>query len=88
MKVILMAVLMISTFGVAHSAENKMASAQGTNTTCTQESETAKCGNDKVGTGLLACLNEYKKSHKDFKISDSCEASLKQLHRDIGAKKN
>lgn len=88
MKVIFSMVLMVSTIFPAFSAESQMASAQAINTVCTQEAETAQCGNDKVGTGLLKCLHNYKKSHKDFKITDSCEASLKQLRRDVKAKKN
>jgi hypothetical protein len=88
MKKILVTVLMISNFSTAYSVENQMASAQATNTSCTQESETAKCGNDKVGTGLLECFNTYKKTHKDFKITDVCEASLKQFRRDVKAKKD
>lgn len=67
---------------------SEMASAQAINTVCTQEAETAKCGNDKVGSGLIKCLRDYKKAHKDFVITDSCEASLKQLRRDVKAKKN
>ena len=64
-----------------------MASAQAINTVCTEEAATAKCGNDKVGSGLLKCLRDYKKANKDFVITDSCEASLKQLRRDVRAKR-
>ena len=88
MKIILFSSLMLLTLSVAHAAESQMASAQATNTTCTQEAETAKCGNDKVGTGLIKCLRDYKKANKDFIITDVCEASLKQLRRDVKAKKN
>lgn len=88
MKAILAITLMISTLSIAYSAESQMASAQAINTTCTEEAETAKCGNDKVGTGLLKCLRTYKRAHKDFKITESCEASLKQLRRDVKAKRN
>jgi len=87
MKKILV-VLSILLSSMAHSQVAKMASAQAINTVCTQEAETAKCGNDKVGSGLLNCLHDYKKANKDFVITDSCEASLKQLRRDVKAKKN
>lgn len=88
MKTILMTVAALSLISSSFAAESQMASAQATNTTCTAEAETAGCGNDKVGTGLLNCLHDYKKAHKEFKITDSCEASLKQLRRDVKAKKN
>lgn len=87
MKLVLLA-LILSTFSLAQAAESQMASAQAINTVCTEEAETAKCGNDKVGTGLITCLRNYKKANKNFKITDSCEASLKQLRRDVKAKKN
>ena len=85
---IILSALIFSTITFAQAAESQMASAQAINTVCTQEAEVAKCGNDKVGIGLINCLRDYKKANKDFKISDSCEASLKQLRRDVKAKKN
>lgn len=87
MKIILSAFI-LSTLSFAQAAESQMASAQAVNTVCTEEAEVAKCGNDKVGTGLIKCLRDHKRANKGFKISDSCEASLKQLRRDVKAKKN
>ena len=57
------------------------------NSACASESATAKCGDEKVGTGLLKCLHAYKKANKDFKFSDSCKASMKKLHADKQAEK-
>ena len=58
------------------------------NSACAAESATAKCGEEKVGTGLLKCLHAYKKANKDFKLSDACKASMKKLHADKKAEKS
>jgi hypothetical protein len=60
MKKILMTALFLSIFTHAHSEENKMASAQAINTTCTKEAQEAGCPNEKVGTGLLTCFKKYR----------------------------
>jgi len=57
------------------------------NSACATEAQTASCGADKVGTGLLKCLHAYKKAHKDFKFSDDCAAAMKTRHTDRKAKK-
>lgn len=62
---------------------------EAVNNACSAEAATAGCGSEKVGTGLLRCIFAYKKSHKkDFKISDSCKASMKKLREDHLEKKN
>jgi cytochrome c2 len=73
-------VMVIST--VATAKENTSADAQAVNGACSQDAVTASCGDEKVGTGLLKCLHAYKKSHKDYKFSDSCKASMKEFRED------
>jgi hypothetical protein len=43
---------------------------------CADDAKTASCGDKKVGSGLLRCLHEYKKSHKDFALSSGCKAAI------------
>lgn len=55
---------------------------------CSADGQTAGCGSEQVGTGLLKCIHAYKKAHKkDFKISDSCKAAMQKAHADRKAKK-
>jgi hypothetical protein len=50
---------------------------------CTAEAQTAGCGDEKVGTGLLKCVGAYRKAHKkDFKVSDGCKAALQKARAD------
>jgi hypothetical protein len=63
------------------------ADAQAVDSACTADAQTAGCGSEKVGTGLLKCLHAYKKAHHDFKFSDSCKASMKKMHQDRKAEK-
>ena len=57
------------------------------NTACATDAQTAGCGSDKVGTGLLKCLHAYKKEHKDYKFSADCAAAMKTRHADKKAGK-
>jgi hypothetical protein len=54
---------------------------------CSGDAQTAGCGSEVVGKGLLKCLHAYKKAHKDFKLSDGCKAAMKQRHADKKAGK-
>ncbi len=60
---------------------------QSIDNACKAEAQTAGCGNEVVGKGLLRCLHAYKKSNKDFKFSDGCKTALKQRHQDEKAGK-
>lgn len=51
------------------------------NSACSAEATAANCGDQKVGSGLLKCIQAHKKSNRDFKISDSCKASMKSLKK-------
>lgn len=82
MKSLLSLALLCSLTSVM-AAENKSADAQAVDQACSQEAQTASCGSDKVGTGLLKCIHAYKKEHKkDFKISEGCKTAMKTLRAD------
>ena len=57
------------------------------NTACASDAQTAGCGSEQVGKGLLKCLHAYKKAHKDFKFSADCSAAMKTRHADKKAGK-
>jgi len=65
---------------VSMAAESQKPEAQAVNSACAQEATTAGCSSEKVGTGLLKCLHNYKREHKkEFKFSDSCKMAMKTL---------
>jgi len=72
-------------FAAGH--ENMNPDAQGIDTACAPDSQTASCGSDKVGTGLLKCLWAYKKAHKDYKFTDGCREAMAKAKADRKAKK-
>jgi hypothetical protein len=54
---------------------------------CSAEAQTAGCGGEVVGKGLLKCLHAYKKANKGFKFSPGCKTAMKQRHADKAAGK-
>ena len=60
-------------------------------TACSEEIVKTGC-KEELGKGLLKCIHEYRKSNKDFKVSDSCKASVKDTrevrHERKSEKKN
>ncbi len=56
------------------------------NSACSAEAQTAGCGSETVGHGLLKCIHAYKQAHSDFKISEGCRSAMKQLRADSGHK--
>ncbi len=54
---------------------------------CQEEAKIAGCSDKVVGKGMLKCIHQYKKSHKDFKIGDGCKAAGKELRKDRKAYK-
>ncbi len=60
---------------------------QAINTACTADAQTAGCGSEVVGKGLLKCLHAYKEAHKDFKFSDGCKSAMEKRHADKKAGK-
>ncbi len=87
MKNLLLLVILFST-SLVMAGENKNPDAQAIDQACTQDAQTAGCGNEKVGTGLLKCLHAYKKEHKkEFKFSEGCKSAMKTWHEDNKAKR-
>jgi hypothetical protein len=60
---------------------------QAINSACSTDAQTASCGSEVVGKGLLKCLHAYKKATPSFKLSASCKAAMKQRHSDKEAGK-
>lgn len=60
---------------------------QGINSACSSDAQTAGCGGEVVGKGLLRCLHAYKKKTPAFKFSDPCKAAMKQRRSDKKAGK-
>ncbi|MGZ3724700.1 MAG: hypothetical protein ACXWQQ_02835 [Pseudobdellovibrio sp.] len=42
---------------------------------CKADMDTTNC-HQEMGKGMMKCMMEYKKAHKDFKWSDSCKAAM------------
>jgi hypothetical protein len=60
---------------------------QAIDSACAADAQTAGCGSEIVGHGLLKCLHAYKRANKSFKLSDSCKSAMKQRHADKAAGK-
>ena len=91
---IMILILSACTFSMAQAndavnAEKEKVQADKTqvNSACSADAQTAGCGGEVVGQGLLKCLHSYKKEHKDFKFSDGCKTAMKQLKSDKGVLK-
>lgn len=61
-----------------HKAEME-AGRNAVESACTAEASETGCTGKEVGKGLLKCMHEYKKAHKDFKFSDACKNATKDL---------
>lgn len=60
--------------GQKHEMKAKMAEVkQAVNSACAADAEKAGCKDAELGKGLMKCLKEYKKTNKDFKVSDECK---------------
>lgn len=60
----------------------KKADNEAINTACAADAKTAGCADKKVGGGLLRCLHDYKKEHKDFALSAGCKTAVEKRHDD------
>lgn len=85
------AVLLLATLGLAQNTSadgtnktDKHADASAVNQACSAEAQTAGCGSETVGKGLLKCIHAYKKAHSDFKLSPGCRSAMQQLREDSG----
>jgi hypothetical protein len=87
-KYSLLAVTLLLWVSAAYGVDPTIhADAQAIDSACTAESTTAKCGSDKVGTGLLKCIHAYKVANPTFKVSAGCKTAMQQLHADKKAGK-
>lgn len=84
---LVLAFLIATTSAFAQDKAATGADAQAIDQACTAEAQTAGCGSEQVGTGLLKCIHAYKKAHrKDFKISDGCKEAMQKMHQDHAGK--
>ena len=81
MKSISLILLLVVSTAMAN--ENKRPEALNVDSACSADATTAGCGDKKVGTGLLKCIESYRKEHKSFKVSESCKNARLQLRSAI-----
>ena len=88
-KVSWLFVLLLSAQSLAFADERREKSedASQVNTACATEAQTAGCGGEVVGKGLLKCLHEYRKANKSFKPSQQCHEAMEKLHHDMKEEK-
>lgn len=72
--------LFLSLSTVVMAVENQSPAAQAVDTACASEAQVAGCGQAKVGTGMLKCIEQYHRTHKDFKVSHECKRARRNLH--------
>jgi len=73
-----LALVLITT--IAMAKESKRPEALNVDSACAADAQTAGCGQEKVGTGMLKCIAAYHKNHKkEFKISEACNSARRQL---------
>jgi hypothetical protein len=87
MKIIVLAVSLLSVSSVFAADATMKADAQGIDSACTADAQTASCGSEIVGKGLLKCLHAYKKANKSYHFTPSCKAAMEQMHADKKAGK-
>jgi hypothetical protein len=66
---------------VALAAEAAAAMEPTMDTACATEMKTANCAMDKTGEESKKCLHDYKKAHKDFKMSEECHKAMKHMEK-------
>ncbi len=74
-------------FAYADAKSDMKANREAVNEACSVEATTAGCSGQKVGKGLIKCVQSYKKSNKEFKVSDGCKAAIEKMHESRKAKK-
>lgn len=63
------------------------ADVQNVNNSCKADAATAGCGQEVVGKGLLNCLHNYKKAHRNYRFSDGCRDAMEHMREDRRAGK-
>lgn len=81
MKSISLIILFVVSTAMAN--ESKRPEALNVDTACSADATTAGCGDKKVGSGLLNCLEAYRKEHKNFKVSEGCKNARLKLRSAI-----
>lgn len=91
-KIAISIVLTFFTLSAFSQEHNLGAEKEAVSAACTAEAAAANCGDQKVGSGLVKCIRGYKKSHKNFKVSEGCKQAMKSLkakkHEKKKSKKN
>lgn len=82
------AALMVNSLAFADMKSEMKTDREAINKACTQEATTAGCADKVVGKGLMKCLHSYRKEHKDFKLGEGCESTIKKLKEDRKQKKS
>jgi hypothetical protein len=49
---------------------------------CRRDAEEIGCGDNRVGNGLLRCMQEYKKSHREHRFSRECREAMKRMREE------
>jgi len=79
MKIKHLVILFVAFSSVAFANDPaKKANNAAINTACAADGKMADCGDKQVGTGLLRCLHDYKKSHKEFALSAGCKEAIQK----------
>ena len=75
------------TFGLSFAHADMKADREAVDAACSQDAVTAGCQGQTFGKGLMKCMQSYKKSHKEFKVSDACKSAGEKLRADRKEKK-
>ncbi len=77
---LLMSVLSLLTLTV--HANTLRVDKENINNVCQSDARMANCQDLKAGSGLLKCIHAYKKTHKNFQLSDACNAAVMKTKAD------
>jgi hypothetical protein len=85
---VMLAVFVSSTSAFAAADAAITADKNSVDSACTAEAQTAGCGSEVVGKGLLKCIHAYKKANrKTFQISPGCKTAMQTFHAEKKAGK-
>lgn len=84
MKLILTTLLIsiLSLLTTTAHATSLKADKENIDSVCQSDARMANCQNLQAGSGLLKCLHAYKKVHKNFQLSDVCNAAIMKTKAD------
>ncbi|CAK0769327.1 exported hypothetical protein [Gammaproteobacteria bacterium] len=52
------------------------------NNNCASDAGIAHCDGEKVGSGLIKCLQSYERTHRNFVLSSECRSAIRQRNQD------